>query len=78
MRLMRSRRGLRWRLWHSVDRRRREMVLLGGGGLRGAVRRAAGPLAQAPHVPGLREVEQRQDGEPDEAGEPGVGSYPLD
>ena len=50
----------------------------GAPGLRGALRRPARPFAQALHVPRLREVENREDGEPDHGGEAGVRADFLD
>ena len=39
---------------------------------------AAGPVAQAPHVPRLREVQQGEDRQPQEGGQPDVRAYALD
>ena len=46
--------------------------------LGGALGRAAGPFAQALDLARLREVEQRQHGEPEDGREPGVGAVLLD
>ena len=50
----------------------------GAAGVVGALGRAAGPFAQALHVPRLREVERRQHGQSHDGREPGVGPDLLD